>query len=212
MLHWLVLWYHSHVLAHIPAFPYSLRGEGTHVLQGSLCSDSGLELLHLNTGPRVQLVPNNYTSVLGNLTWLSLVQGARLQGEDSSSSHRCWKVVLLSPFTDTRAETQELGVSCLWGPQEIRDQASGLTCYCVTTCSQRLPLCAAMKGTVFASFTPFRVRSCNVSLWLLQMISTHVHSKLGSINQCPVTSHREAINRQQEKKVLHPFQGKGSWL
>lgn len=58
-----------------------------------------------------------------------------------------------------------------------------------------------MKGTVFASFTPFRVRSCNVSLWLLQMISTHVHSKLSSINQCPVTSHKEAINRQQEKSA-----------
>lgn len=41
------------------------------------------------------------------------------------------------------------------------------------------------------------------------MILTYVHKKLRSVNQCPVTSHREAINRQQEEKVLPPFQGKG---
>lgn len=37
----------------------------------SLCLDSGLELLHLSTGLRIKLISNNYTSVLGNITWLS---------------------------------------------------------------------------------------------------------------------------------------------
>lgn len=41
------------------------------------------------------------------------------------------------------------------------------------------------------------------------MILTYVHRKLRSVNQCPVTSCRKAVNRKQEEKVLPPFQGKG---
>lgn len=68
---------------------------------------------------------------------------------------------------------------------------------------------AAVRVTVFASFTLFRVRSHNFSLWLLQTILTYVHKKLRSVNQCCVTSCRKAVNRQQEEKVLPAFQGKG---
>lgn len=99
-------------------------------------------------------------------------------------------------------------MSCLGGPQEVRDQRLVLH---VTRLQPVYSIShsAAVRVTVFASFKHFRVRSHNISLWLLQMILTNVHKKLWRVNQCSVTSLREALNRQQEEKVLPAFQGKG---
>lgn len=200
-----LVWNHSPVLAHIPAFPCHFRGEGTVSLRAhglghaSLCSDSGLELLHLSTGLRIKLISSDYSSVLGNLTWLSLALT-----DCQKSSCRCWKVVLFWPLTGNRAETQEFEFMS----GEIRDRTS-VSSVTKLQFIHSISHSAAVRVSVFASFTHFRVRSHNFSLWHLQMILTYVHKRLESVNQCPVTSCRKAINRQQEEKVLPPIQGKG---
>lgn len=138
-----LVWNHTPVLAHIPAFPCHFRGQGTVSLRAhglghaTLCSDSGLELLHLSTGLRIKLISSNYSSVLGNLPWLSLVLT-----DCQKSSCWCWKVVLFWPLTGNRAETLEF--EFLSG--EIRDIS--LICYQVTVCSQHFLFCSCESFSI----------------------------------------------------------------
>lgn len=96
-----------------------------------------------------------------------------------------------------RAGTQEL--ECLLWEDPKRP---GTRCWSHVTRLQPVHIIshsAAVRAAIFASFAHFRVRSRTVSLWLLQVILTYVHKKLRSINQCPVTSCREAISSKRRK-------------
>lgn len=99
----------------------------------SLCSDCGLELLHLSTGLRIKLISNNYTSVLGNLTWISLVLR-----DCQENSCRCWKGVLFWPLTGNRAETQVL--ECLVSGDQGPDISLILPSYSLFTAPPTLQL------------------------------------------------------------------------